>query len=129
MKLELKELAPYLPYGLKVLLVNHKSLDGKEHIFNMSSINVDVIEGTIRKPILRPLSDLTKEIDLGDGSPIMILSYLELDFEDLQVMLKNDVLLLNISWHDIEILFQAHFDVFGLIPKGLAIDINTLKQD
>jgi len=26
------------------------------------------------------------------------------------------------------LLFKWHFDVFGLIKKGLAVDINTLKQ-
>ena len=25
-------------------------------------------------------------------------------------------------------LFEWHFDVFGLIPEGLAIDINTLES-
>ncbi len=25
-------------------------------------------------------------------------------------------------------LFEWHFDIFGLIPAGLAIDINTLKR-
>jgi hypothetical protein len=29
---------------------------------------------------------------------------------------------------DVQKLFEWHFDVFGLISKGLAIDINTLKN-
>ena len=31
-------------------------------------------------------------------------------------------------WDSFEKLFSEHYDVFGLIPKGLAIDINTLEQ-
>jgi hypothetical protein len=28
----------------------------------------------------------------------------------------------------IQILFEYHFDIFNLIPQGLAIDINTLNK-
>ena len=33
---------------------------------------------------------------------------------------------LQYSYRVVELLFRHHFDVFGLIEKGLAIDINTL---
>lgn len=34
----------------------------------------------------------------------------------------------DLDYHDVRILFEYHFDVFGLIDAGLAIDINTLKS-
>jgi len=125
MKLESKHLAPYLPYGLKVLLVNHKSLDGKEHIFNMNSINVDVIKGTIRKPILRPLSDLAGEIER-----LKKLSSFSIDegwIEDcISKISPADIL--DFPFGIVQFLFENHFDVFGLIEKGLAININDLTN-
>lgn len=32
------------------------------------------------------------------------------------------------TYSDMEKLFENHFDVFGLIEKGLAIDLNTIKE-
>ena len=64
MKLELKHLAPYLPYGLKI--------QGKGGRVETLGIEVGMTAKTINcaailyygyKPILRPLTDLTKEIE------------------------------------------------------------------
>ena len=53
-KLELKHLAPYLPYGLN-------GIHGDKRIdFNSANIWVFTLNA---KPIFRPLSDLTKEIE------------------------------------------------------------------
>ena len=75
------------------------------------------------KPILRPLSDLTKdeysfiyEYEMGYDS---LEDFLKLDNES---MLKN-----KFSYEFLTELFHYHFDFFGLIPEGLAIDINTLS--
>lgn len=32
-----------------------------------------------------------------------------------------------IKWKIMELLFEFGFDVFGLIPQGLAVDINTIE--
>ena len=121
MKLELKHLAPYLPYSLKYLYNDEiLELDGLD--VNGDAFNCDMGETPFEniKPILRPLSDLTKVngfslsdmISHGYHNPFWLpenfeVKYLmHLDFEKL------------VSWH---------FDVFGLIPAGLAIDINTLN--
>ena len=98
--LELKHLAPYLPYGLKVFLVNHNY-----HEYPMTSENIITIEGTIRKPILRPLSDLDLPEDNEFNTP-----------ENLQ----------GCTFGYVTGLISEHYDVFGLIEKGLAIDINTI---
>ena len=34
---------------------------------------------------------------------------------------------LDLKVNDYNILLENHFDIFGLIEKGLAIDMNTLK--
>ena len=83
-------------------------------------------------PILRPLSDLTKKIEI-DGETFRPFHKLDHDFE-LQnntylCLILHGARIINLFDHPYEImqkLFEWHFDVFGLIDKGLAIDINTL---
>ena len=120
MKLELKHIAPYLPYKLMFLEVRRGMFSNSEDIAEQSPMNVGNINSLLngkvyrvisRKPILRPLSDLLKlgsnvewwsiKIELG------IPKYLE--YDSMQELLKE------------------HYDVFGLIENNLAIDINTLK--
>ena len=132
MKLELKHLAPYLPYELKIL--NGKEYDIVNGIDNKTVIslfrghleNFTTIENV--KPILRPLSDL--------------ISLINIDFED-EKFKPIDVIIRKGGCHSavalhvkigrgtlgfkyFDLLLQWHFDVFGLIDAGLAIDINTL---
>ena len=83
------------------------------------------------KPILRTLSDLTKEIehngekfvpskeiikhrpnDLIDVSYVFSMNYLEIESLPFWAILK---------------LIEWHFDIANLIPVGEAIDINTLS--
>jgi hypothetical protein len=93
------------------------------------------------KPILRPLSDLFKEIEIkGDKFiPVELLdseSY-PVDYFDVEMnfyeYLENWVDSKEKSHHIqfipfgfIQQLLEWHFDVFGLIEKGLAVDINSL---
>jgi len=64
MRLELKYLAPYLPYGLKCE-VGQGGIRRMiaETIMTESFIGIDDVLLYAHKPILRPLSDLTKEIE------------------------------------------------------------------
>ena len=63
MKLQIQHLSPYLPYGLKV----RRKSSNREIIIDMYAYNIyDILQHTsIYKPILRPLSDLTKEIEVN----------------------------------------------------------------
>jgi hypothetical protein len=122
MKLELKHLAPYLPYELKM-----EKIKGFEDIRTMGSdinnsstiVNIGACIRLQYKPILRPLSDLTKVngfslsdmISHGYHNPFWLPENFEVKY------------LMNL---DFEKLVSWHFDVFGLIEKGLAIDINTI---
>lgn len=140
MKLELKHLAPYLPYGLKIKgekPVSEYDLMTLCDRRGLSNITIDTVidAPAFYKPILRPLSDLTKEIEHNGKKFTPEIELLQLfgDFE-----LNHNPRLLNftldkwVSWSDLTkftgILFEWHFDVFGLIENGLAIDINTLNK-
>lgn len=42
--------------------------------------------------------------------------------------LRNDEFVLSNTYQEVQKLLEWHFDVFGLIEQGLAIDINTLEK-
>jgi len=128
MKLELKHLAPYLPFELKLYLPVHDTT----HLMRSLSlifINREIYYRDI-KPILRPLSDLTKEIE-HNGERFVPTDRLYFDFDrhglngfDFQDIEKTP---LEYPFNIVIQLFEWNFDVFNLIEQGLAIDINTLK--
>ena len=124
MKLELKHLAPYLPYGLNYQYTGN----GITKI--MGSHNIDIVNGEVFKPILRPLSDLTKEIEI-DGEIFIPYDWIKenidrhgcyIDYSDMFIEPTE------YAYNVVSKLFEWHFDVFGLIEKGLAIDINDLTN-
>lgn len=132
MKLELKHLAPYLPYGLK-MQAKHTNLEYSTMTLcdktGLSNIGISDVIDDIEcfKPILRPLSDLTKqqEADICEYSDIERVVFSgnpsTLYFTNTEEKTYLDDYLDTLNY-----LFKNHFDVFGLIPNGLAIDINTL---
>ena len=62
MKLELKHLAPYLPYELQMYC---ETMNGCETFkWTLQPNNIDDVLGFQNKPILRPLSDLQKKLRL-----------------------------------------------------------------
>ena len=111
MKLELKHLAPYLPYGLNGMI------DGKRVVFHSDNIWVFTLNA---KPILRPLSDLSKDM--------LSKYYKHLMADDLDKIIEDTIAWpLNQSYTFTQKLLEWHFDIFWLIEKNLAIDINTIK--
>lgn len=119
MKLELKHLAPYLPYKLQIFSKYNNSEKGITWTLEPKNI-YNVLEYDSRKPILRPLFDLSNVngFSLSD----MVSHGAHNDF-----WLKENFEVKYLMYLDFEKLVSWHFDVFGLIDKGLAIDINTLK--
>ena len=131
MKLELKHLAGYLPYGLKAEFADYDDIEDIE-ILTILSLEIGSEEDFIVnqyssfffqfKPILRPLSDLTKEIEVN-GEKFVPKDWLNYNF-------IGENMGLNIatwSHRTIEKLYEWHFDIHGLIENGLAIDINTIN--
>jgi len=130
-KLELKHLAPYLPYGLKYFI---DYTDGDTEIVNLDGAFIDELyfdngltcgyESETIKPILRPLSDFKKTI-IGNIKKELDISHNQcmefLGFMDSEIKLDNVSVGLYIA------MCKAHIDFNQLIEKGLAIDINTIK--
>lgn len=172
-KLELKHLAPYLRHKLKMIF------EGKRgRIIELSCLSFNSLGETFSdgrggmwidrsgfKPILRPLSDLTKEIHHDCKYFIPLIEIFEIcaggyySIDNVLIEINNKVYKISTSIDELrfdtedkyfimecldlegnnwlkpfnqlelfEKLFEWHFDIFGLIEKGLAIDINTLKQ-
>ena len=128
-KLELKHLAPYLPYEL-VMNVRDWIDDPKLTPSLLAYILIENLAGSEYKPILRPLTDITKEIE---HNRLKFIPYNELNWDDMEPMecfsldfdFESQISCPLFIWNH---LFQWHFDVFGLIEQGLAVDINTLGK-
>lgn len=138
-RLNIKHIAPYLPYGLKV------NRNGTDWSYELESCNKDGVitdtsfqhywEYEVIKPILRPLSDLYKEITHNGKT---FIPYRELDWESYDDEIgyivsaeygENPRVAINVLdfIDDYYKLLEWHFDVFGLIDKGLAIDKTKIK--
>jgi len=150
MKLELKHLAGYLPYGLEVAIMGElKEPDSHEPIiFELVGLDTNYVEyheigRSVTEqavfsdcfPILRPLSDLTKEIEVNGEKfvPIVELAFTSnlsmYQFIDGLFYSNNYGKYLKIKempYVVIEKLYEWHFDIHGLIEKSLAIDKKTL---
>lgn len=146
MKLELKHIAPYLPYGLKGRVDKEsylqeererigelKTIDLADHNYELAvygDLGYFLCDISDFKPILRPLSDLTKEIEVN-GEIVIPIDYISTSKADKQQMLnriENNQSIDVFEYWKIEKLLSLHFDVFGLIEQGLAIDIDDLQH-
>lgn len=150
MKIKLKHLLPYLEYDLQITYTQYGSLGtnyGETILESLSSecatfkhcsdyyfVSCDDDDDLLEiKPHLRPLSDLTEEIE-HNGEKFVPIDWLEEKYYTLSLHKECERLLeedgykwINHMSHLLVIhLFEWHFDIFGLIPD-LAIDINTLK--
>jgi hypothetical protein len=133
MKLELKHLAGYLPYGLQMYLEDSNGVVMDSWTLQPDSVTFSLINQN--KPILRPLSDLTKQIEVNGEKFVPVDTDLlgkyeisvipEFNFFDGCGSNEN---IDNLPYFVIEQLLEWHFDIYGLIEAGLAIDINTLNK-
>ena len=141
MKLEIRHLAPYLPYGLSIDTShwdNEPSPIGKNIVagirgedficqYGWASTHGRMIEQEYSiyesKPILRPLSDLTKEIEHNGELFIPLYKLIKEDkafTTDFSFGYKE----LKVSVY--EFLLEWHFDVFNLREHNLCIYYNEL---
>ena len=115
MKLELKHLAPYLPYNVNVKVIHRNrnyKINSTKQLSNQLYSDYFLKSNTIFKPILRPLCDLQNKEH-------------ENRKVDCEYIIEADIDI-DLSYYEWCYLLENHFDVFGLIKKGLAIDINTI---
>lgn len=119
--LELKDICGYLPYGL---MQKHYNDVCSFTIATQSCMGKDVFhEMPIRfgKPILRPMSDLTKGIIHRGEKFVPILALDKLNCFPISDTDKA------LRYYDK--LNEWMFDYRGLISAGLAIDVNTLPEN
>ena len=134
MKLELKHLASYLPYGLNIKDVKHGSVFEALHFITTPNQDFSLFKGNFDqltndkylKPVLFPLSSLTKEITIDGESfiPIREIKNLELfSHYELEDFVRNNFTygyIESLSYQLLSQLFEWKIDVFGLIEAGLA---------
>lgn len=132
MKLELKHLAGYLPYRLELWHNQWKEI----LIMDCAGSNCDTLSiedvSEYAKPILRPLSELTKEIEVNGEKFVPIERFNKIRKWEGSPLAMTEHIVHNVKEHNLptwitQKLLEWHFDIYGLIEKGLAIDINTLK--
>lgn len=123
--LELKHLAPYLPYSISMQFIIREEVirtgvmtrllnySHETHPERVAIDNYDSEHIWMFKPILMPLSDLTKD-KWKEINTVF-------DFSELKDFDVNFI-----PYSLFIFLVKNHFDIFNLIPKGLAIDFNTL---
>ncbi len=126
MKLETKHVLPYVLYGVKIL-TEKNLLDKKDIICTLQPSNFPNNWNTDfnSKIILRRCEDLL----LDKWKFLDELSSTETQTELYNIANTSDRewVLSYTSFGFVQFLLKNHFDIFDLIPKGLAIDINTLK--
>ena len=126
MKLELKHLAPYLPYELKIQVQRWSKLFGEYQTDELILTNklLDLFYQdyyTEFKPILVPLKELQYY-----SNGLKHLGY-RTDKNN-YLNLISDIICKRAGYDLMEMCFKEHIDVFCLIEKGLAIDKNTLSK-
>jgi len=136
-RLTIKELAPYLPYGLTVRNEVDYTLIG---IMPYRTINKNNGEDEFRlivkseddamdefplsdqcSILLRPLSSLTEEIDNNPNNLTYSSSLKLWTKEDIDYCKGNP---LGMRYETVQQLLEWHFDVFGLHERGLALPID-----
>lgn len=142
------QIIPYLPYNLKAEMLDYEidyvnkrydeivgihQWDKNSKYWSVLTVGGSKPEVSRIKPILRHLRDLFKEIEV-QGEKMLMCEKLNLFginyFEGTK--LKNQYgyvfEISNLPFDKIQKLLELHFNIFGLIEKGLAIDINTLNE-
>ena len=132
----LEYLAPYLPYNTEYYYDgsdhNSASWYGKLGFEMLNGFEYWIEKGYI-KPLLHPLSDLTKD-QLAELGGHLIDDFdrpASLRIDDAQAWLRGGmkpVMNLQQCINVTQYLYSIHADLHGLIKQKLAIDINTLKK-
>lgn len=159
--IKLEEICGYLPYKVSVMmLVENDSyepiieiLQGLEYGYQSGEPLALIgefgeVDLSIIKPILRPLSDLTKEIEYN-GEKFVPIKVIEKEFLmeglllfketeygwtgftdgkdcNIPIYMCNEIMP-ECGYGIIKKLYKWHFDIHRLIERNDAIDINTLK--
>lgn len=126
LQLKPKHLVPYVLYGIKVQVMRR---DGSFEIVTLTSSQLYLFEQEYYfefKPILKRL-DLYKLIfdKFNENIDDEFMGWFNDEFIDLDEV--DNVELNILPYGAIEWLLKNHYDIFNLIPQGLAIDVNSLS--
>lgn len=152
-ELTLTDIAGYLPYGLNI----YDRKRGITTVWNWQSADcsdwngedkVETISGeqyseelVLATPVLRPMSDIYKEItdkDYNDGKPFIpsdhLKELLDGDFEDCLILDCRIKYSPSEFWYSdmsaiLDMFHQLKFDYRGLIDAGLAVSVYDLKRN
>ena len=131
----LKDLCARLPYGVKVKLGDNPNIFDLEYRIKFAIMYgdfdklEDILDITNIKPYLFPLSSMTDELWDKEFWGCSITEYTRdsfkygcetLCFNNCNPHLSSTVRFINQ-------LIKNHFDIYGLIPKGLALDATGLN--
>lgn len=111
MKLEIKHIAPYLPYGLECDKGKvYGFTTGKDDVAFIECDHTEFYPLEEIKPLLNPLSKLTEQdvkvIALREGIHIEnVIKYIRIGI---------------VNYRTMQMIFEQKYDVFGLIDNGLA---------
>jgi len=133
--LTLEHLTPYLPYRVKIT----KEYWGKVFTLDndgttLNCVGIDYVLNCKAKPILKPIIDLEKLVynefekfnnnEKHDNRVIDLFCEEKTGFSDELTELEN---FNDFPYETVVYMFEYHYDVFGLIEKGLAISIHDVK--
>ena len=140
MELEVKHLAPYLPYGLKLQYVEREKVISTGIMQSISQNNSETHPTRVSinyqgeehiwmyRPLLKPLSQfeydhiiqVREHLGLGQWCDHYD-QYFEAWFDDAESVQK---LVLQCPYEIMQFFLECHFDVFGLINAGLATELS-----
>ena len=129
-KLTIEHLKSYLGHKL-MFQYSNKDIPPEEmtcdNIGMLTTQHDSVFKKVIHKPLLHPLSMLTKPIE-HNGERIKVADFMTtVNYGFAGMQPPNEEILMNriktntLLYKDAEVLFKYHFDVFGLIDQGLAL--------
>jgi hypothetical protein len=149
MILDPKHLFAYAPYGVHCQVWQYiVGWKNRKLSFDSGHDFYNKLEDGLVRLFLRPFSDLTKEIEVN-GEKFIPIDILKQEFlidyfvfgeykfgwtgfidpignNHFPIYMKNEIMD-ECSYLFYQKLVEWHFDIFGLIDAGLAVDINTVK--
>jgi hypothetical protein len=129
MKLELKHVIPYLSYRLIVVDETNEPMDVEGVDLHMNQIIAERIGWNLDevKPVLRNRSHVEEfnvELFKKFGGGFKSTTHFNQHFM-ISIKFKSYK---ELPYGVIDWLLEHHFDIYGLIEAGLAIDINTITN-
>jgi hypothetical protein len=137
-ELQLSELAPYIAYDLKFWhydeereirsICSFATLTSEEIVIADNMHEYAYLIGDYRvKPILRPMSDLTRKELEAAGFECHI-DWLTIEFERWVVRYGNEATISKTPFGHVQYLCKHHFDFKDLIGQGKAISVHTINK-